>query len=140
MGSRWFRYLFGGMVLFALFTICRFAAHKPGNIKTTLTASELYGMFQDNPDKTIDDYGGQIITIEGQVCEILGGDYPESITLTGSGDKWSGQRMVECFLKKKRRYRNNEFYASQPIALNGWVMKDQDSDWMKLQNCRVIAF
>ena len=140
MGSRWFRYVFGGMVLFALFIICRSAAHQPSDVKTTITAGELYGKFLTDTQATIDDYKGKMITIEGTVCEVLGGDFPESITLVGTGDKCTGKRMIECFLNKKRRYKRNEFYQSQPIALNGWVAKNQDADWMKVMNCRVIAF
>lgn len=136
MGSRWFKVAFGSMVLFCMFLMCQHASKGVKKVDHDLTATELHRAFQQNFEKAEEMYCDNFITVEGTVQEVRGGDSPISLVLKVLG----GEGQIECLLKNNRNYKRSDFYASQAVALNGWLDNDQEQNHIIVKNCRVLYY
>jgi len=140
MGSRWFKYALGSMVLFTIVWISRVNTFQNRETETiSLTAQELYHQYTSDRDNTIDKYGGKKMEIFGYVGEVNTDKTPFTISLN-SGYNAEIDRMIECTFWKNRNYSPDDFSRSQEVAIYGYFDDDQDSDWVQLDYCKVLVF
>lgn len=141
MGSRWFRYVLGSMVLFFILWASRVNVLQ-GESKETpcLSAYELYHEFQVDRNAALKKYGGRKIEIMGVLCDIRGNGKPESLALGESWRDCSDGKLVECYLWDKRGYRMDDFATGAEMALYGHVPEKQENDWIVMEYCKVLVY
>ncbi|MCP4632909.1 MAG: hypothetical protein GY855_08265 [candidate division Zixibacteria bacterium] len=140
MGSRWFKYALGSMVLFTIVWISRINTYQNREAETiSLTTQELYHQYTSDRDNTIDKYGGKKIEILGYVGDVNTDKTPFTISLN-SGYDAETEKMIECSFWKNRIPRPDDFSVTQEVAIYGYFDEDQDSDWINLDYCKVIMF
>ena len=139
MRSPWLKLALFGLIAYGLFYVYRFISERPDSINTTMTATRLYEVFQNDPRNAATTYGNNFVTVKGKVCRVIGGKNPTSVMIVGPEDNCGRYGMVECILNQDRGYKDYDFYESQPISLTGWLARNQQSGLVVVRNCRVTT-
>jgi len=140
MGSRWFRRIFTFIVLFVITWILKIQMYSPPEeIAESMGVNQLYRIFQENKELALDRYAGKKVEIIGNLEEVIGDSYAQTVYLTDYYNSSGNKKMIECSLTG-RRFTRRQLEDSYEIALQGRVCEDQDNDWIKMDRCEIILY
>ena len=136
--SRWFKILFVLMVLFVIRLGIKAHLNKPPKFEEAIMAEEIYQAYQDDPTAASELYGGERVTIEGEICDIV--DHADGFTIILGRGPYSGNPawMVECVPTELRHYPRSRFEIGRFASVYGVISKEYTGLCVRIERCQII--